>query len=252
MDGLILFFVVLAVMIGLGIVAIRYHQEKQRTEQMQAVAERLDFSFSPETAPDLLGELGHLDLFSKGRSRKIRNMLRREIHDIQVTLFDYRYTTGSGKHSHTHDQTVVLFETDRLRLPFFVLRPEGFFHKLAGAFGYQDIDFEAHPVFSEIYLLRGYDETGIRALFREEALCYYTRHENLCTEGDRQKLVFYRANRRVDPGWMEDFLEQGMDVLSLFLQMEGALDTLPLLGFTFEAAQGEQDELEAEWWEVAA
>jgi len=166
--------------------------------------------------PDLQERLGPFHLFSQGHSRKIENVLRREIHDIAVTLFEYRYRTNSGKHTRTHHQTVLLFETQRLQLPLFNLRPEGMFHRIAKRFGYQDISFGDHPVFSESYLLRGHEEAQIRELFTEEVLNYYSRHDDLCTEGDGQRLVFYRRGQMVEPGWLEGFLEQGLDVLDLF------------------------------------
>ena len=68
--------------------------------------------------------------------------------DIAVTLFEYRYRTNQGKHTRSHRQTVLLFETERLDLPRFTLRPKHFFHRIAYALGWQDIALVAHPVFS--------------------------------------------------------------------------------------------------------
>lgn len=227
MNGLILLFLLLVAMVGVGFLIVSQHQEKQREEQMQAAAERMGFSFSEGTL-HLRDWLGHFRLFSQGHSRQVRNVMHREIHDIAATLFDYRYRTSSGKHHQTHQQTVLLLETERLQLPQFSLRPEGMFHKLAGALGYQDIDFETHPVFSENYLLRGDDEAKIRALFSRRVLSYYAQHTGLSTEGEAQQLIYYRAGRRVDPGRMEGFLEEGLEALKLFVEKEGVPDSLAL------------------------
>ena len=218
MNGLFFLLIGCVVVAGLAFMIFGYYQEKQRTEQMQAAAERMGFSFVPEDEQGLRSRLGHFHLFSQGRSQKIRNVMRNEIDDISVMLFDYEYRTGSGKHSHTHRRTVVLFEAEQLRLPFFTLRPEGLFHRLAGSLGYQDIDFEAHPAFSDSYLLRGPDEAGIRELFREEVLSYYERHADLSTEGEGQQLLFYQGNRRRDPTRIEGFFEQGLDILDLIVK----------------------------------
>jgi hypothetical protein len=172
----------LLVFVTLGVLAfgvMLYYREMRRREDLQNVAGKLGFSFCPEGDPHLLGKFGQFHLFSQGRSRKVRNVMRGEIQDIAVSLFDYRYTTGSGKHSHTHAQTVVLFESERLALPFFTLRPEGFFHKMAGAFGYEDIDFDGSPAFSDAYLLKGTHEDLIRAIFEPQVRAYYTRHGHL-------------------------------------------------------------------------
>jgi hypothetical protein len=235
-------FYLLIVFVALGALAVGvmlYYREKQRREDLRSVAGKLGFSFSPAGDPHLLGRLGQFHLFSQGRSRKVRNVMRGEIQDIAVSLFDYRYTTGSGKHNHTHSQTVLLFESERLALPFFTLRPEGFFHRMAGAFGYEDIDFDDSPAFSDAYLLKGGDEDRIRAIFTPEVRAYYTRHDRLCTEGERGRLVHYRADRRVSPERIESWLQEGLDVLDLFLEEEEGAGTLPLWGL--DLAGGEYD-----------
>jgi hypothetical protein len=219
MDALLFFLLIACLVVAaLAFMIFGHYQEKQRTEQMQTVADRMGFSFRPEDERSLGSRLRHFHLFSQGRSRKIRNVMRSEIDGIAATLFDYEYKTGSGKQNHTHRRTVVLLETERLRLPFFTLRPEGLFHRLAGSLGYQDIDFEAHPDFSDSYLLRGPDESEIRERFGEEVLCYYERHAGLCTEGDGQQLLFYQGKRREDAARIEDFFEQGLVVLDLFVK----------------------------------
>ena len=230
MMGALFFLFLIFLVIGLVIYLVaRAAQEQQRMEQLRTVAGRMGFSFSAQADPGLWDQVEGFRLFSQGRSRRIHNVMRRKIHDIDATIFDYRYTTQSGKHSHTHYRSVVLFETGRLDLPRFTLRPKHFFHRIANALGWQDIVFEDHPVFSEGYLLQGRDEARIRRIFDEEALLYYARHSDLQTEGDGRRLVFYRSGRRVDPHAMEAFLQQGLDILDVFMEKEGALVGVPLL-----------------------
>jgi len=232
-----------------AIVAAVYYLEKRRTEEMSMAAERLGFTFSPEPEPGLPERLGSFRLFSQGRSRKIRNVMRGQLDDIQVRVFDYRFTTSGGKHHRTHDQTVGLFETGRLGLPFFALRPEHLFHRLASAMGYQDIDFEHQPAFSEAYLLQGQDETQIRTLFHESLLAYFARHPGVCTEGDGSLLVFYRQERRVDPSQLEGFVEEGLDVLSATLEATGEVGVAPWLELAPSEVRPTQEETEVVWQE---
>jgi hypothetical protein len=252
MNGWVFVIILAFVAIAGLIAAASYYLDKQRREQMQAVAARMGFSFSAEDEAGLRRRLGRFHLFSQGRSRKIRNVIRGASHGAAVALFDYQYTTGSGKHAHIHRRTVLLFETERLRLPFFTLRPQGLFHKLAAAFGNRDIDFDAHPVFSDAYLLRGSDESQVRDLFSEEVLSFYERRENLCTEGAGQQLVFYRGNRREEPERMERFLEEGLKVLDLFWESEEAPDTLPLRDVDLDQGEALDEvlaQLDVEGWE---
>ena len=85
--------------------------EQQRREHLQAIADRMGFAYSAEAEPGLWNRVSGFSLCSKGFRRTVHNAMHRRIHDIDVTLFDYRYTTQSGKHSHTHHQSVLLFET---------------------------------------------------------------------------------------------------------------------------------------------
>jgi hypothetical protein len=247
MDGWIVLFVFVAVAAVAAIVSLFYYLEKKRTEEMGLAAERLGFSFSAEPEPGLLEGLRSLRLFSQGRSRKIRSVLRHQVDDIQITLFDYRFTTSSGKHNRTHDQTVGLFETERLELPAFALRPEHVFHRLAGALGYQDIDFEQDPAFSEAVLLQGRDEHHIRSLFDRNLLAYFARHPGVCAEGEGSRLVFYRQERRVEPAQLEGFVEEGLDVLSAMLEAGGDVGVVPWLEFGSAAAQATREEPEVVW-----
>lgn len=221
----------LIVLVALGALAfgiMLYYREKQRREGLRIVAGQLGFSFHPDGDPHLLDRLGQFHLFSQGRSRRVRNVMHGDLQDIAVSLFDYRHTTGSGKHSHTHHQTALLFESERLALPFFTLRPEGLLHKMAGAFGYQDIDFDDSPAFSDAHLLKGNDEDRIRAIFGPGVRAYYSRHGRLCTEGEGGWLVHYQAGRRLGPERIDIWLQEGLDVLDLFLEKEDGTEILPL------------------------
>jgi hypothetical protein len=216
---------VFAAFVAIGIaVAIGQHlQEQERQKQLHAVAETKGWRFSAEVNPTLLTTLGHFHLFSQGRSRRIVNVMRTDVEDIAVSIFDYRFTTGSGKQSHTHRQTVALFEAEQIRLPRFTLRPEGLFHKLGSFLGYQDIDFAGHPSFSDAYLLQGGDEARIREVFTDTVLSYYARRADLCTEGQGQQIVYYRADQQIAPGGIETFLKQGLDAVDLFCEKDDAL-----------------------------
>jgi hypothetical protein len=229
-------WIVIFMLFGGAILALAAYLENKRKEQLQNAADRIHFSFASEAESQLLDTLGFFHLFSQGYSRRIRNVMHGSVGDVAVTIFDYRYRTGGGKHSHTHYQTVVLFESERLQLPLFILRPEHLLHRIAGTFGYQDIDFEANPAFSDTYLLQGRNEDEIRALFDEQVRAFYTRHGNLCTEGGGQRLIYYQAHRRVSGEHIQDFLQEGLDVLALFVERGQDGEDLFLLGLDLASA----------------
>ena len=236
-DGGVIALLVTMAVTGLAIFVLYQYQEQQRREALQVLADGMGFSYSSEAEHALQGALSQFHLFSQGHARRMSNVLHGNIDDVTVTIFDYRYTTASGKHHRTRRQTVLLLESDRLDLPLFTLRPERLHHKLASALGHQDINFESHPAFSDAYLLQGSDEERVRTLFETEALTYYTRHPELWTEGEGQQLVYYHASKRVDPESIRDFVREGLDVLDLFAQKDDAIGNLDLLDHYLAQAQ---------------
>ncbi len=198
------------------VIVVALYYARKRTEALQGAALSLGLSFSKQADAALLPSLSQYHLFSQGHSKKAKNLLNGSVKAIDVTIFDYRYTIGSGKNSHTRSQTVILFKSNLLHLPLFTLRPENLFHKIGKAFGYQDIDMESHPAFSDKYLLRSKDEQACRELFTENILEYYDQHQGLSTEGGGDRILFYRASKKVRPEGMQSFLEEGIQVFSLF------------------------------------
>ena len=202
-------------LVGLVIYLAR-RAAKKRTALFEQVAQDLGLPFFPLGDDLLLDRLGNFHLFSQGRGKKIVNMLHGETDDVELAIFDYRYTTGGGKNSQTHRQSVIYFRSQALNLPKFAVRPEGLFHKISGAFGYQDIDFETHPQFSKGYLLRGDDEAGVRQLFNDELLTFFQSHQKMSVEGGGDQLVFYRQRSRIKPDEVQRFMEEGFGVFTLF------------------------------------
>ena len=198
-----------------AIIVIAIRQDKKRTEDLAAAAGRMNFTFAKEASPHLLSTVEHFKLFSAGHSKKIRNVFTGKAGDLDVSVFDYRYTTGGGKNSNTSRQTVMLFESDQLEFPRFALRPESVFHKIGQVFGYEDIDFATHEEFSKRYLLRGEDENAVRSTFSSAALSFYETDRTLSTEAHGRQLIHYRARKRMAPEQLQDFITEGVRVLTL-------------------------------------
>jgi hypothetical protein len=202
--------------IAIGFVSLRL--EKKRTDAMEQAAREMGLSFYPKDDGSTLSSLLQFHLFSQGHAKKITSVMHGEVSDMEVRIFDYTYTTGSGKNAHTSRQTVICFRSPKLDLPSFSLRPENLFHKIGSLFGYQDIDFDTHPVFSKHYLLRGSDEEAIRDAFDEDVLAFYEEQDGFCTEGSGPTLIFYRAAQRAKPENIRAFMEKGFKVAGLFMK----------------------------------
>ncbi|HEV3144244.1 MAG TPA: hypothetical protein VGZ47_10195 [Gemmataceae bacterium] len=199
-----------------AILIVNYIVEKKRTEAFQKVAEEFGFEFRPKGDASLLGSLSPFHLFSQGHSKKLFNLMRGTTRDLQVSIFDYRYTVGYGKHQQIHQQTVICFEAEDMDLPSFTLRPESFWHKIGSIFGYKDISFDSHPTFSKRYLLRGPDEDAIREVFTPEVLDFLEETNGICVEAEGPQLLYYRHRKRLKPAESKNLMTEGFDVLALF------------------------------------
>lgn len=193
---------------------LHHHWEKKRTEAMKQFADEMSFDFIGAPNSGMFGEVGGLHLFEQGHSKRFGNLMRGEANGMEVRLFDYWYTTGSGKHRHTHVQTVLCFLLPGEPLPAFSMRPQNFFHTIGMWFGYQDINFESHPKFSGYYLLRGGDESAVRMLFTTTALDHFEAVKGVCVEGGGEVLVYYRAAKRLDPKNLRSLMEEGFQALA--------------------------------------
>jgi hypothetical protein len=233
----VLFMILAGVVIAVAALAGQYLREEEMRKRWRAVADREGFSFLAEGDAALWHAVDRFPLFSRGRARKMTNVLRKNVEGRAVWIFDYRFTIGSGKHSHTHRQTVAVFESEQNRLPWFTLRPEGLFAKLGSFLGQQDIDFERHPAFSDAYLLQGEDEARIRKVFTDRVLSYYAGRSGLCTEGGGPRIVCYRAGQRIAPERVDAFLRQGLEVVDLFWAKEEAPQDLDGLDRVLAEAQ---------------
>jgi hypothetical protein len=211
----LLIFLVIGALVVVGVAAAAY-AEKRRREALQQVADTMGLSFLPGGDPNLLAALALLPLFSKGRSRQMTNLILGETDEVTMGVFDYRYTTGSGKNSQTRHQTVAYFRAPDLGLPIFEMKPQHFFHGIGKIFGYQDIDFDTHPRFSKAFLLRGQDEEAIRARFTADVLSALEGIPGVSLEGQGDQLVLYRESKRSKPDRLREFLQEGFRVFTLF------------------------------------
>jgi len=185
--------------------------ESRRRAALMQVAEQLGLAYS-EAGSELLGELGHFPLFSQGRSKRVSNLIQGETDEMAMGIFDYRYTTGSGKNSHTSRQTVAFFRVPGLNLPQFQLRPQHFLHSVGKLFGYQDIDFQSNPRFSKMFILRGTNETAVRQLFTSDLMSFLETKPTLVVEAQGQDVLCYRTSTRVKPDALQPLMREGFEV----------------------------------------
>ncbi len=208
--------------IVLGIVAIGCFVvwmvvlENKRSEALASIAEEMGFNYLKKGDKSHLDRFQSFHLFSQGHSKKIKNHIFGSSQGLELGLFGYEYTTGAGKDSHTHRQSVFYIVSPEIHVSAFSLRPEHIFHRIGKAFGYQDIEIESHPEFSKQFLLRGKEVDKIKNLFTQTIMDHYVSIGKVSTEGAGDTLVFYRSGKRIKPDMIQSFIDEGLSIYKLF------------------------------------
>jgi hypothetical protein len=200
----------------IGVWLLHFWRQHRRTEAWRRVADDLGIDFLGD-ASDLIARCGQMKVFDVGRSRRLLNALCGDAGDVRVTLGDFRYRVGTGKHAHTRERTVCVLESDRLCLPHCYLRPEvPIVDSLGSLLGGQDIDFPDDRDFSRAYVLQGTSEAAIRELFDADVRAWFAARggDNLYFEARGGTLVFHTGNRR-RPDRAREIIQQGLEILEL-------------------------------------
>src|SRR5687767_10750577 len=117
-DSEIASFIPVATMLGGLLVFISYFSKVRgvRKRILQQFAADNKLAFTPTI--DVTAQSG--TMFQHGSLREGKNSMEGEYNDLPFQLFDYEYSTGSGKNRRTHYLTVLSFTLPR-KLPHMVI-----------------------------------------------------------------------------------------------------------------------------------
>ena len=185
---------------------------KKRREAFIETAQEMGLQSSPDGDSELMDRFSGFKLFSRGRARRMKNVVQGDSGEVKIAIFDYQYTTGSGKQTRTHYQSVVSLQSHEIQCPDFTMRPEGMLDKIGGAIGLQDIDFDSHPNFSKMFVLKSSNEPAIREYFQPALLEFFETKKGISVEAGHGALFFYRPSKKIKPEEIKDYLGQAYEV----------------------------------------
>jgi hypothetical protein len=203
-DQLIIILSALIVVLFIVFALVSFYRNKKWVESLTQFSQTKNYTYinqRDDTLRDSYQDSGY-DLFQRGRSRKLENRISGQHRLTAFEMFEYRYTTGSGRSSHTYIQTVVSLGVVESNLPAFILRPRGLLDKLAKKLGKQDIGFDYYPDFSKMYHITGDDETAIRSLFNSSLIDFFQNNTSVkersrwYVESNGNRVVIYRRGKR--------------------------------------------------------
>lgn len=146
------------IVIGVG-AYLSWKAEQKRRAELAAFAQRHGLRFDPGHDSSHDDEYAQFEIFRRGHSRVARNTIsgRVDLFDRPCRLvggdFRYKVTSSNGKQTTTTTYNFsYLIVHPPWDTPALLIRPEGFFDKVAGAFGFDDIDFESAEFSRKFYV----------------------------------------------------------------------------------------------------
>lgn len=210
MNNHLIFPIAVFALVG-GALAFWAWLDYRRNCKLQQLARRLNMSFIKKPSQQIADQHTLFELFSRGHSQKISNLMERSLGGLSVAYFEYQYTVGHGKHSSTYRQSIVSAANRAVNLPQLVMAPENIFHRIGRLFGGKDIDFENHPKFNRMFRLKGHDETDIRALFSDKALSFFEQTPGLNIETYGNRIIFFKKRHRCSIKQIEAFIKDSLE-----------------------------------------
>ncbi len=140
---------VIALFIVIAVAA--YLAAARRRKELAAWAANRGLSFDPAHDAAMEHRLSEFDCLQQGRDRYAYNVISGQVAGRDFLAFDYHYVTGSGKNRQVHTFSAVAVAS-LVPLKPLLIRPEGFFDKVAEFLGADDIDFESAEFSRQFYV----------------------------------------------------------------------------------------------------
>lgn len=159
----LLIVAVIALAIGLGYLA--HKAEQKRIAELQALAAELGLSFTRERDKSHDERYRFFPIFNQGHSRAAYNTMEGEVQisgrafPIRMGDYTYKITTSNGKTTSTttYNLSYVIIHVPLSNVPTLEIRREHVLDKIAGALGFDDIDFESEE-FSRKFHVKSSDK----------------------------------------------------------------------------------------------
>ena len=152
MPGLIAILIIPLFVLFVGVaIYLGWQAQKKRREEMARLAAELGLAFDAGSDSHHDELYAQFEIFRRGHSRAAFNTLEGSVEmagrEFMVRMGDFTYkvtsSTGKSTQTTTYHFSYIIVHLPWLAVPDLLIRREGIFDRLAGAFGFDDIDFES-------------------------------------------------------------------------------------------------------------
>jgi len=208
-------FVAVVVLVIIAAIFSAIAQRKRR-EGLFELAARLNLDFQAENNREIPGRFGFLKQLAQGDDRYAADVLSGNYRQNKILAFDYHYqthSTDSKGHPQTEDHWFSFFIlTLPAIFPDLTIRRENLFTKIAGAFGYQDINFESAE-FSKTFNVRCQDKKFAYDVCNAKMMEYLLANRDLSIEIENE-VIALAFNSRLSVEQIEFNLQRLVEIRS--------------------------------------
>lgn len=184
--------------------------ERQRREMLAAWAGARGLRFDPSAMAGAPSGLGGFALLDRGRRRAARHRSQGQVAGASLTVFDWSYVTGDGKHSQTHRCTAIHLQPP-CPLAGLRIREEGFLDRLGELVGFNDIDFES-AAFSRAFHVTADERRWAYDVITAPTMELLLASPRFSIEMRHNGLLLWR-DRRLDPPQIDAAIALGQGIL---------------------------------------
>lgn len=221
--------VVLVATVVVTLIYLGHLAARKRREALMGLARELGFRFAQERDRDHDNRYAEFEIFRRGRSRAAYNTLRGSVpiggRAVHINMGDYRYTIKTGKSSTTYKFSYMILHLPFPTVPSLFVRRENILDKVAGAVGFDDIDFESAE-FNKRYYVKSSDKKFAYDVIHPRMMEFFLSTESpvtdikdgLCCLHDGTTRVWDVSEFKQRLWWARHFLESWPDYLTSALE----------------------------------
>ncbi len=214
---------VLVIVVGAAVIAIAAWFSAKRRKELAAWASGNGLAFRPRRDNGFDERYRAFGCLRRGYSRCAYNIAEGDWNGRQVTAFDYRYVTGSGKNRQTHRFSAIVLRSN-VALKALRIWSENIFDRVTEFFGLDDIDFESAE-FSREFHVKSSDKRWAYDVLHQGTMEFLLSMPRFSIEFADRHVIAWR-NRRFNVETFE----------SVIAVVEGVLDRLP--GYVVRQQEG--------------
>ena len=202
----VLIFVLLIVALGavIGIVGLIWYGKYLRRQMWMRLADKYQMRYS-RTDPFDIPQSFEFALLREGRSRQAFNCLDGTYKGLPVILFDYRFVTGLGNQSKSHELSALLTRLS-IACNHLIIRPETAMGRFAAFLGFGAIQFEFEE-FNRTYNVHCEDKKFAYDICHPDMMEFMLEYPTLTWELQGNHLLLYCPEIEFDPECVARCLE---------------------------------------------